>query len=107
MGTLMAAGLTLTLSPDPTAPGLARRAAERQFGAQLSCERLDDLVLVISELVGNAVIHGQGQVVFRLQRDGEIMRGEVIDEGGGFEHDVRERGADDFGGRGLLLVEAI
>jgi anti-sigma regulatory factor (Ser/Thr protein kinase) len=103
----MAADLTLKLSPEPTAPGLARQAAQQHFGDQLSRQRLNDLVLVISELVGNAVVHGRGDVVLRLQLDGETLRGEVIDHGAGFEHEIRARGPDDIGGRGLMLVESM
>ena len=36
-----------------------------------------------------------------------MLRGEVVDEGAGFEREVRERGAQEIGGRGLLLVEAL
>lgn len=104
---MAAADLTLKLLPEPTAPGLARRAAQDQFGGQLSRQQLTDLVLVISELVGNAIIHGQGEIVLRLQLDGTTVRGEVIDQGGGFEHEIRARGPDDVGGRGLLLVESM
>jgi anti-sigma regulatory factor (Ser/Thr protein kinase) len=103
----MAAALTLKLSPKPTAPSLARRAAEEQFGARLGRQRLNDLMLVVSELVANAVTHGQGEVVLRVQLDGATLRGEVIDNGAGFEHEVRARGPDDIGGRGLMLVEAM
>jgi hypothetical protein len=31
----------------------------------------------------------------------------VIDEGAGFEHEIRERGPDDVSGRGLFLVDAL
>jgi signal transduction histidine kinase len=103
----MAPDLTLTLSPQPTAPGLGRRAAQDHFGELLSRPQLHDLVLVISELVGNAIMHGQGEVTLRLQLDGNTLRGEVIDEGGGFEHEARESGPDDVGGRGLMLVESM
>ena len=103
----MAADLTLTLPPEQTAPSIARRAAQDQFGRLLLREQVNDLVLVISELVGNAIIHGRGEVVLRLQLDGETVRGEVIDEGRGFEYEVRARGPDDIGGRGLLLVESM
>jgi hypothetical protein len=51
--------------------------------------------------------HGRGEVDFRLQLDDGIVRGEVIDEGDGFEHEVRERGPDEVSGRGLFLVDAL
>jgi anti-sigma regulatory factor (Ser/Thr protein kinase) len=103
----MAVDLALNLPSDTSAPGLARAAAERYLCGKVGPERLGDLALVVSELVSNALVHGRGQVVFRLQLDEGIVRGEVIDEGGGFEHEIRERGPDDVGGRGLFLVEAL
>ena len=103
----MAVDLTLNLLPDTSAPRLARASARRSLAGKLSPERLSELSLVISELVSNAVVHGRGQVVFRLQLDEGIVRGEVIDQGGGFEHEIRARGADEVGGRGLFLVEAL
>jgi anti-sigma regulatory factor (Ser/Thr protein kinase) len=103
----MAVDLTLNLPRHPSAPGLARAAARRSFAGELTFERLSELSLVITELVSNALVHGRGQVVLRLQLDDGIVRGEVIDQGGGFEHEIRVRGADELGGRGLFLVEAL
>lgn len=62
---------------------------------------------MISELVSNAVAHGRGQIVFRLRLDEGIVRGEVVDQGGGFGHEIRERGPEEVSGRGLRLVEAL
>jgi len=53
------------------------------------------------------VVHGQGEIVVRLRLDAEVLRGDVIDQGGGFERAMRERRPDDLGGRGLLIVEAL
>jgi anti-sigma regulatory factor (Ser/Thr protein kinase) len=103
----MAVDLALNLPPDPSAPGLARAAAKRLLAGQLSRERLGELSMVISELVSNALLHGRGQVVLRLGLDEGIVRGEVIDQGGGFEHEIRERGPEEVSGRGLFLVEAL
>jgi anti-sigma regulatory factor (Ser/Thr protein kinase) len=103
----MAVDLALNLPPDTSAPGLARAAAEHHLAGEVSPERLGELLLVISELVSNALVHGRGQVVFRLQLEQGIVRGEVIDHGGGFEHEIRARGPDDVSGRGLFPVEAL
>jgi len=103
----MPAELHLKLPHDASAASTARRAAERRFAAALSARRRGDVALVVSELVNNAVIHGEGDIVVKLQLDGEVLRGEVIDDGGGFEHAVRTRGPRDISGRGLLIVEAL
>ena len=47
---------------------------------------------MVSELVTNAVMHGQGTIRLRLQVDAGDVWGEVIDAGGGFEYEVREVG---------------
>jgi hypothetical protein len=65
------------------------------------------VALVVSELVNNAVLHGRGDIAVKLQLHGDVLRGEVIDEGGGFEHEVRTRGPLDISGRGLLIVDAL
>jgi anti-sigma regulatory factor (Ser/Thr protein kinase) len=101
------ADLALNLPSDTSAPGLARAAAKRHLAGRISPERLGELFLVISELVSNALAHGRGEVVLRLQLDEGIVRGEVIDQGGGFEHEIRARGPEDVSGRGLFLVEAL
>jgi anti-sigma regulatory factor (Ser/Thr protein kinase) len=103
----MAADLALTLQSDPSAPGVARAAVRRYIGGDVSATRLGELHLVISELVTNALLHGRGEIVVRLQRDGETVRGEVIDQGAGFEHEIRERGPAELTGRGLNLVDAL
>ena len=103
----MAADLALTLPPDVSAPGLARAAAKRHLAGKVDPERLGELTLVISELVSNAAVHGRGQIVLRLQVDDEVVRGEVIDQGAGFEREVRARGPEEVSGRGLFLVDTL
>jgi anti-sigma regulatory factor (Ser/Thr protein kinase) len=103
----MAADLTLNLPQDASASGLARAAAKRYLVGRVDPERLNELMLVISELVSNASRHGRGEIVLRLQVDDEVVRGEVIDQGEGFEGEIRERGPDEVSGRGLFLVDAL
>jgi anti-sigma regulatory factor (Ser/Thr protein kinase) len=103
----MAVDLSLNLPPDPSAPGLARAAAKHYLVGKVSSEQVSDLALVITELVSNAVVHGRGPVVFRLQLDEGTVRGEVIDQGSGFEHEIREQGPDEVSGRGMFIVEAL
>jgi anti-sigma regulatory factor (Ser/Thr protein kinase) len=96
--------LDLSLPRLKTAGGLARRAIREHFADGLGCERTDELSLVVTELVSNAVVHGQGAIKLAVRVDGDRVQGEVIDEGGGFEHEVRERGSEDFTGRGLSIA---
>ena len=103
----MADDLSLNLPPDLSAPGVARAAAARHLAGKISPERLSELSLVISELVTNASVHGVGQVVFRLRLDHRMVRGEVIDQGAGFVHEMGARAPEDLGGRGLLVVDAL
>ena len=103
----MPAELHLSLPHDASAASTARRATEHRFAGALSSRRRGDVALVVSELVNNAVVHGEGDIVVKLQLDGDVLRGEVIDHGRGFEHEVRARGARDISGRGLLIVEAL
>ena len=42
-----------------------------------------------------------------VRADGDQLHGEVIDQGGGFEREVRARGPAEVGGRGLIIVDAL
>ncbi|MEV6163854.1 ATP-binding protein [Streptomyces sp. NPDC052052] len=71
--------------------------------------RLDDVLLCVSELATNALVHGvppgRGYLVRLLLRDdGRWMRVEVHDSGDGAPA-VRE--PDGESGRGLLIVDAL
>jgi anti-sigma regulatory factor (Ser/Thr protein kinase) len=94
------------LRRDPAAPGEARRALTRWIGTALDSDELYRAKLLASELVTNAVLHGQGRIVLRGNLDGDRLLVEVIDEGSGFEHHLRRRDFEDVGGRGLSIVES-
>ena len=99
--------LDLSLPRLKTAGGLARRAIRERFADGLGCERTDELSLVVTELVSNAVVHGQGAIKLAVRVDGDRVQGEVIDEGGGFEHEPRAAGPRASAGRGLLIVNRL
>ncbi|MEV5413096.1 ATP-binding protein [Thermopolyspora sp. NPDC052614] len=64
---------------------------------------IDDVTLIISELVSNAVAHGAPAISLTLQVSGHILLGEVVDHGLDLPHLVN---ADDVAehGRGLAMV---
>jgi anti-sigma regulatory factor (Ser/Thr protein kinase) len=98
----------LHLAPDRRAPALARGAVDRLVG-QVSAPVLDDLRLVVSELVTNAIVHGPRRepVTLRLSVTGpDRVAGEVADQGDGGAVEVRES-AGDGGGWGLRLLDRV
>ncbi|MER7371921.1 ATP-binding protein [Streptomyces lanatus] len=69
--------------------------------------RTDDLLLCVSELATNALLHGvpPGRgFLLRVRYDGDVIRVEVHDSGAGVPRTPDE---PDEGGRGLLLVGAL
>jgi anti-sigma regulatory factor (Ser/Thr protein kinase) len=103
----MSSHVDLRLPRGTTAAQVARRAVRDSFARHLEPPRMHDLALVVTELVTNAVAHGRGEIVLRVKLEGERVIGEVVDEGKGFEQEVRVRGPEDVGGRGLLIVDAL
>lgn len=61
---------------------------------------------MVSELVTNAVVHGDGGIEVQLIANGPEMRLEVVDEGDG-SPTVRGRDHGWYGGWGLRLVEEL
>ncbi len=87
------------------APWLARRLLAQWFSADLPSDELHRTKLLASELVTNAVLHGQGTITLRADLNDDRALIEVIDEGTGFEHEIRQREFDDLHGRGLAIVD--
>ena len=93
--------ITVTLPRDPGAPRRAR-ALLREHANGLGADRLDTAVLLISELVTNAVLHGSGEIRLIIDLAGNDARFAVADEGEGTPV-VRDAPGPD-GGWGLRLV---
>ncbi len=101
----MPVSFSLALPPEPVASFLARQAVRTHLADALPAATLADVTLAVSELVTNAVLHGAGGIELRIAADENSVKGEVIDEGAGFERQIREEGGiDDVAGRGLLIV---
>ena len=94
------------LPRSPEAPGQARAALASSYAGQLDADEVNRARLLTSELVTNAVLHGNGRIVLRAHLDHDRLLVEVIDEGEGFEHELRVRDFEELGGRGLSIVDA-
>jgi anti-sigma regulatory factor (Ser/Thr protein kinase) len=85
-------------------------AARRTVTALCAPAGLDSLhdtaALLTSEVVTNAVLHGEGTVLVRARTGGGRLRVEVQDDGDGAPV-LRRAEREDEGGRGLALVAAL
>jgi anti-sigma regulatory factor (Ser/Thr protein kinase) len=85
----------------------ARRLLAEAFAGVLEADELDNAKLIATELVNNAVLHGQGSISLQADLNADRLQIEVIDQGGGFEHVAREVPFDELSGRGLSIVDAL
>jgi len=89
--------------------GQARRFIAGVLGERWP--RLDDILLLASEITSNAVRHtasgdgGRFDVTVAFFAAGDCVRVEVADQGSASE--PRMTGEDDLGGRGLRIVEVL
>jgi anti-sigma regulatory factor (Ser/Thr protein kinase) len=93
--------ITVMLPRDSSAPRRAR-ALLREHADGLDPERLETAILLVSELVTNAVLHGTGEIRLIIELDDSEARFAVADEGEGTPVVRDEPGPD--GGWGLRLV---
>ncbi len=99
--------VALRLAREAAAATVARRFSRAQLGLRVAAATLEDVVLVVSELVSNAVLHGSGEIELRLAFDGEHVAGDVRDDGGGFSPHLPSRPSARVGGNGLYLVRRL
>jgi anti-sigma regulatory factor (Ser/Thr protein kinase) len=100
------AGLDVELERTRWAPATARAALRGFCAGRVDGQLLTDAELLASELITNALRHGDGQITLRGSLNHGQLLVEVIDDGGGFERQPR-RDVDQVGGFGLGLVEDI
>jgi anti-sigma regulatory factor (Ser/Thr protein kinase) len=108
----------LEVGPEPAEVGRARRWVRAQLrrvslGHPCPCpdeSQTDTLVLLVSELVTNAVVHTGRPAVLHLSARGPAcavpVRLEVVDDSGRAPR-PRRAADEDTGGRGLELVELL
>lgn len=102
--------IAFELAATPEAGAAARRALLAGNGALPSSVR-DDVLLLLTELVTNAVCHAdaghEGMVRVELRRCSRRVRVAVRDEGAGFAPEATRFRRDESGGWGLFLVDRI
>jgi anti-sigma regulatory factor (Ser/Thr protein kinase) len=95
-----------TLPHTLAAPAQARRFLT-SVSAAWSADVLDVAVLLTSELVTNAVVHGLGPVQLLLDDDGDRLRIEVSDAEPALPPVPSTPGPTKEHGRGLLIVDRL
>lgn len=97
---------SLTLSEDLQAPARAR-AWFTTHTPDLPVPAVEEALLLVSELVTNAVRHGRPEIVLQIRRLPDRIRIEVRDEGDHLPEVPADRPSlDRPTGRGLLIVAA-
>jgi anti-sigma regulatory factor (Ser/Thr protein kinase) len=101
----------LRLPEDYGSPARARDFAAKTLSRWGYCGRHDDVVLIVSELVANALMHGYGTPVLRLRAvpgpDGGQPAGIRVEVGDDSPVMPAIRGPRPAGGLGLKLVERL
>jgi|SRR5579884_1347883 len=97
----------ITLAPQATAPAQVRTWLRERFAEWELPDSLDDLQVVVSELVTNAVLHARSTVGVEVSAGEGLIEVAVAD----FDDrppEVRQPDEErDEGGRGLVLVSAL
>jgi anti-sigma regulatory factor (Ser/Thr protein kinase) len=107
----MSAGFEFVLRGGTDAAWVARRAIAENDPA-LPGPLLDDLSLLVTELVTNAVRHGgataDGAIKIEIQRRADCIRVDLVDPGTDFDPPAAgSNGHSGGGGWGLVLVDRI
>lgn len=103
-------GVSLSLSAVPGAAGQARRALAG--ASEVLLKRLGrDGLLLLTELINNAVLHGSrgpvAEVSVDVRESSKSVRVEVRDDGAGFTWRHPSGGPERAAGYGLVLVDAV
>jgi serine/threonine-protein kinase RsbW len=98
----------IELPGGPYAPGTVRKTLGEMLAEHLDETDLFDAIVLVSELVTNAVRHGRADehetIVVHVAIAQDVLRVEVCDRGPGFEPPTVPRPRRQGGGNGLVLL---
>ncbi len=97
---------SLSLRPVPASAGLARRFVGRTLAAWGRDDVSDDVTLLVSELVTNAMLHARSDIALVITARRGVLRVEVQDASS-HAPAPRVASADALTGRGMALVETL
>lgn len=101
------AEVTARLAGEPPSVAMARRLVDETLRQWDCAEALDEVALLVSEVVTNAVIHGGSDVDVAVRLLPDALRIEVIDSNDTVPLPVGAADLDDESGRGLAIVDAL
>ncbi|GGP16668.1 ATP-binding protein [Nonomuraea glycinis] len=94
-----------SLPADPETVGRARRLVRDTLAGWGMSALADDVVMVVSEVVTNAIVHAKSPMTLSLHRLGPSVRGQVTDDSTAWPTPL-PAGLDEEHGRGLAIVAA-
>ncbi len=104
--TTLQAASSITLPPDPASVRRARQFIAAQLDDLAAADLVDTIILSVSELVTNAILHARGDIVLAVDLEPGKVRIEVTDESS--QLPVQRGGVEEAtSGRGLELVDAL
>ncbi|MDF5758779.1 ATP-binding protein [Spongiactinospora sp. TRM90649] len=104
---------TYTLNHRPTSVRSARACTRRTLAAWALLDIADDVTLLVSELVTNAIVHTADavrcQIELALNLSGRTLRADITDHGHSWPGPMEPPRAvpDDESGRGLTVVNSL
>ncbi len=104
----MTAATVTTLPPTGRSAAAARRTIERALDEADLRGLLDEALLLVTELVTNAVVHAGTEIELRIETAPEGLRVEVVDRSPGSLPVIQPAPAETReGGRGVFLLDAL
>ena len=91
---------------EPASVGVVRRRLRAHL-AGLAQDHVENVLLAASELVTNAILHGEGSVAVTVWVSRLGVRMEVADNGAATPQLGRDDNEEQASGRGLLIVDAL